>query len=118
MSLWHGVIGGVSNMPYVSRDARQHIIAVYAEPRADATEWLDDGDPQLLEDMAQMRDLLCSLDSDMVRVIEDLIDVLVEKRLILPTDLPEAAQRKLLGRQLLRQRLSGANPVVDENDII
>lgn len=105
-------------MPYVARDARQKIIAMYAEPRTDATEWLDDEDPQLLEDLAQMRDLLCSLDTDMVRVIEDLIDVLVAKKLILATDLPEAAQRKLLGRQLLRQRLSGYNPMLDENDII
>lgn len=105
-------------MPYISRDARQKIVAVYAEPRADATEWLDDEDPQLLLHMTQMRDMLSSLDADMVRVIEDLVDVLVEKKLILATDLPEAAQRKLLGRQLLRQRLSGYNPMVDENDII
>jgi hypothetical protein len=47
-------------------------------------------------------------DADFVRVIEDLIDTLIKKNVIRHTDLPEAAQRKLMLRKGLRNRMQGA----------
>lgn len=47
-------------------------------------------------------------DADFVRVIEDLIDTLIEKNIIRHTDLPAAAQKKLLLRKGLRNRVKGA----------
>jgi len=41
-------------------------------------------------------------DTSAARILEDLIDVLIEKNQILFTDLPEMAQKKLLGRKLAR----------------
>ena len=47
-------------------------------------------------------------DADFVRVIEDLIDTLIMKNVIRHTDLPAAAQKKLILRKGLRNRLKGA----------
>lgn len=108
-------------MPFVSRGADRQIVAVYDAPHADAMELVREDDPLLIEFLSrpgQTKALLSDLDADMVRVIEDLIEVLISKQLLLPTDLPEIVQKKLQGRQRLRQKLSGFNPMLDERDII
>lgn len=48
------------------------------------------------------------VDADFVRVIEDLIDTLIMKNVIRHTDLPAAAQKKLMLRKGLRNRVQGA----------
>ena len=55
-------------------------------------------------------------DAEFVRVIEDLIDVLITKNLIMHTDLPEAAQKKLMFRKGLRNRIHGALDLLDSDD--
>ena len=47
-------------------------------------------------------------DAEFVRVLEDLIDTLITKNVIRHTDLPPAAQKKLMLRKGLRSRISGA----------
>ena len=47
-------------------------------------------------------------DADFVRVLEDLIDTLITNNVIRHTDLPPAAQKKLMLRKGLRSRISGA----------
>lgn len=49
-----------------------------------------------------------AVDADFVRVIEDLIDTLIMKNVIRHTDLPAAAQKKLILRKGLRNRVQGA----------
>lgn len=46
-------------------------------------------------------------DSDvaLIRVIEDIIDTLIDKNVIMFTDLPEAARAKILSRKNARERL-------------
>jgi len=44
-----------------------------------------------------------SLDASLVRVIEDLIDVLISRNVIRITDLPPEAQHKLLERKRFRE---------------
>lgn len=46
--------------------------------------------------------ILDKSDTEVSRIIEDLIDILIAKQTILFTDLPEAAQQKLLSRKLAR----------------
>jgi hypothetical protein len=48
------------------------------------------------------QELLSGSDGDMMRIIEDLIDLLSEKRIIQFTELPMAAQKKLLSRKWVR----------------
>lgn len=45
-----------------------------------------------------------SMDARLVRVLEDLVDTLIERSVIRLTDLPEDAQQKLLDRKRFRDR--------------
>jgi len=47
-------------------------------------------------------------DAEFVRVLEDLIDTLIGLNVIRHTDLPPAAQKKLMLRKGLRNRIAGA----------
>lgn len=49
-----------------------------------------------------------TVDAGFVRVLEDLIDTLILKNVIHQTDLPVAAQKKLMVRKGLRNRIHGA----------
>jgi hypothetical protein len=110
-------------MPYAVRDESGRIIALYSEPRAGAEECLAGDHPEVLAFIADQQDgvraSLFTSDVETVRVIEDLVDVLVAKKLILLTDLPDAARSKLLERRRLRQSLSDVGDVmVSEQDIL
>ncbi|MDP3037811.1 MAG: hypothetical protein Q8N07_08770 [Rhodocyclaceae bacterium] len=55
---------------------------------------------------ADVLERLAVSDQVMVRVLEDLIETLIHKDLIRFTDLPEAAQAKLLERRTLRRSVN------------
>lgn len=57
----------------------------------------------------ELIEALAQSDAELARVTEDLVSVLVSKGVILFTDLPEAVQAKLLGREALRSKLHKAN---------
>jgi hypothetical protein len=57
-------------------------------------------------------------DAEFVRVIEDLIDTLIEKNIIRLTDLPVPAQKKLMMRKGLRNRMQGALDLLGDDDKI
>ena len=61
---------------------------------------------------------LSQSDTSLVRVLEDLIDVLITRGVIQFTDLPEAAQAKLLERRETRASLSNRLQLLptDPND--
>lgn len=62
------------------------------------------------------------LDADLVRVLEDLIDVLISRQVIRVTDLPAEAQEKLFARKSFRERLPARAlrlfEADDDNDVI
>ncbi|MFT2096795.1 hypothetical protein ACMUMQ_00440 [Marinomonas sp. 2405UD66-6] len=58
--------------------------------------------------------ILANSDNDMMRIIEDLIDLLTEKRLIQFTELPLAAQKKILGRKWVRRVHNGDDDLMIE----
>lgn len=64
--------------------------------------------------------IMTDLDLDMVRITEDVIDVLIKKEILLFTDFPEAVQNKLLFKRFLRQALSQNNgsSIMDEEESI
>ena len=67
----------------------------------------------------QARADLAQLDIEFIRVLEDLINVLVEKGLLNLTDLPPEALEKLSRRKRVRGRLKNAlNLLQDEDDVI
>ncbi len=94
-------------MPFVHKDAAGKILAVYIDP-VEGAEEVAPGDPAL-KDFIQSNlpgtdsgDWMQS-DLALARVIEDLIEVLIDKKLIMFTDFPEGAQKKLLDRRGLRK---------------
>ena len=104
-------------MPYVRRNAEGHIVALFetAEPGAD--EFLSGTHPELQAFFAAP-DSFNGLDASFIRVMEDLIDVLIEKGVLRLTDLPPEAQRKLLARKDMRRRLHGALDLLGDRDVI
>lgn len=97
-------------MPFVHMDANGKIIAVYTESVEGAVE-VEPNDPALKAFIQQniptagpdgTEDWVQS-DLGLARVIEDLIEVLIDKKLIMFTDFPEGAQKKLLDRHGLRK---------------
>ena len=64
---------------------------------------------------------LSQTDTSLVRVLEDLIDVLITRGVIQFTDLPEAAQAKLLERRETRASLNNRLqllPMDGDNDLL
>ena len=97
-------------MRYVLRNENRNIVAIFADAQHDAEPIADD-DPELLsfvtggQSETAMRAYLANSEADMLRIVEDLINVLIDQNLILLTDFPEGAQRKLMRRQGIRQKL-------------
>ncbi|HEC91163.1 MAG TPA: hypothetical protein ENI55_05805 [Alphaproteobacteria bacterium] len=99
-------------MPYVKRDDRGGIAAVYRHPVEDGLEEVPDDNPELLEffkltgwDAEANKEFLES-DLSLARVLEDLIDVLIQNKAMQFTDLPLAARKKLLSRRGLRKEFA------------
>ncbi|HET6159249.1 MAG TPA: hypothetical protein VFE34_12965 [Dongiaceae bacterium] len=108
-------------MPFVKRDAAGRIVALYRERSDEATEFLATSHPDIAEfadpegGRAERGTMLQS-DLEMIRVYEDLIDVLISKRIVVLTDFPTAAQEKLVRRKRLRSSLSSLTEVLAPED--
>jgi hypothetical protein len=105
-------------MPYVRRSAQGEVVALLAVAEYEGQEHLPADHPQVQAFVGgnAADAAFNALDSDFVRVTEDLIDVLIEKGVLRLTDLPIEAQRKLSARQRLRRRLTGALDLLDDNN--
>jgi len=98
-------------MPFVHRNEEGTILAVYEE-QLEGTEEVASNDPALVAFIhknippAALDDDWVSSDLALTRVMEDLIDILIEKKVIMFTDFPEGAQEKLLSRRGFRKEFS------------
>ncbi|MFC7407344.1 hypothetical protein [Hydrogenophaga atypica] len=116
-------------MMHIQRDARGDIIGLLqrplTEPEAASGQWLpaDPADPAVAifaRRLAEAADHnpLALTDAELARVTEDLIDVLIDRAVIQFTDLPVAAQNKLLQRRQTRARLANRLDLLGSDDII
>jgi FMN phosphatase YigB (HAD superfamily) len=95
-------------MPYVLRNAHGEIQTLHREALTGA-EFIAVDDPQLQawlrgDAAAAQAPTFASLDAGLVRVLEDLVDVLIARNVICVTDLPVEAQQKLFERKGFRDR--------------
>jgi hypothetical protein len=107
-------------MAYVQRDRTGQIVAV-SSVALEGFERVDDDLPELASFTRRFNRVLAPLqesDLDVVRVLDDLVNVLVEKCLIRFTDLPDAAQQKLIERRGLRESQAGLHLLDDETRVI
>jgi hypothetical protein len=107
-------------MPYVLRNADGSIQAVSSnEAMASLPAWesIDEHAPDymlFLESAISTADPFRESDIHLARVLEDLINVLIERDVIRFTDLPEAARKRLLERQALRQKRTQLSNILDD----
>lgn len=108
-------------MVYVERDAQGRLLRVEQIP-FDGSEhiaveseelqtWL-----KMREEVKARLDSLNSSDLELVRVLEDVIIVLVDRGVIQYTDLPAAAREKLDQRAVARADLEGLSTMLRETD--
>ena len=107
-------------MFYVQRNAQGALSHVNTAPFAEANETLPADHPEILawQDTVVEKRLqqLRQSDMDMIRVLDDLIQVLTQKGVIRVTDLPAAAQAKLMDRSQAREALDGLNNLITEDE--
>lgn len=108
-------------MFYVQRDAQGELIRVEAAAYAEATETLPADHHEIQawyanEAVEYSLKQLKQSDFEMIRVLDDLIQVLTSKGVIRVTDLPEAAQAKLMDRTQAREALGGLSQLIDEDE--
>ena len=106
-------------MIYLRRNADGRVDSVSLHEDADHREAASRADPAVSDFVGALVDDESLADSDLrlVRVLEDLIDLMIERDLIRFTDLPAAAQEKLMQRRSLREKgsldlLSGSNELL------
>jgi FMN phosphatase YigB (HAD superfamily) len=114
-------------MPYVARDDQGQIIDAQERETASVHEQVALDDPELVsylngrsddEAPADIRAELEASDLELIRVIEDVITVLIDKRIFMLTDLPAAAQQKLARRYNLRSKLSDLGGIISDHEDI
>ena len=109
-------------MPYVVRDKNGCVISVIATPGSAEDGRLkasDDEIEDLMEDDSatkELQEVLVASDLSFVRVLEDLISVLLDKEILMLTDLPEAAQEKILERKHIRRKISDLSRLVADEE--
>lgn len=95
-------------MPFVRRDQHGNVDALFAKDETDTHEWLPGHHPAVLSFLGDGNETgFAVLDTELIRVIEDLTDTLISKGLLRLTDLPHSAQVKQLSRKGFRERVNG-----------
>jgi hypothetical protein len=113
-------------MLYVERDDKGDIVAVRRqEPGEKGGEKLSLLNSEVLAFLSQsdtevnsLAQILALTDESIIRVLEDLIDLLIKKNIILFTELPEQAQEKIRGRKQAREMIGTDPLVIDGGDIL
>ena len=108
-------------MPFVRRDAAGRVVSLHREQDSQDLQYLPLDHPDVVgflqpigERRSQGRGELLKSDLDMIRVYEDLTDILISKRLVALTDFPPAAQEKLMRRRRLRSSLSPITEILSD----
>ncbi|WP_040727167.1 hypothetical protein [Thiomicrorhabdus sp. Kp2] len=110
-------------MIYIERNSTGDIDNIHFAPAPNLEE-ISLHDPKLKEFIETapnseeiIQAVLNRLDLDMVRIIEDVIDILIDKNIMLFTDLPDAVQNKILFKKNIRN-LSSGNSIIEEEELI
>src|SRR6187402_2200534 len=111
----------VGESMYIKRNAAGELIAIskiaasdfVAAAASDADELLVFSQQQKTAEQLALE----QTDQTMARVMEDVVNLLVEQGVIRFTDLPDAAQHKLLNRRELRGKRQGIDLLDDGDDL-
>ncbi len=107
-------------MLFIERDENGSIAAIRRVQTEPGQESASLHDEEILNffrtsgELETFSQLLALSDLSVVRVLEDLIDLLIDKKLILFTELPPEAQEKIRERKCLRTRIGNDDLMVDD----
>jgi hypothetical protein len=107
-------------MLYVERNHKGEIIAVRRDEDKPGMEPKHSVDDEIMEFLGQEKThdsilrILSAMDADAIRILEDLIDLLVKKHIIMFTELPKDAQIKIQERRQIRRRIGKETIIVDD----
>lgn len=107
-------------MLYVERNKNGEIITLRIKPGPTSHEQKSIMDEEILQFLNKNVDtdpwiqLLSLSDIGIIRILEDLIDLLIRKNIILFTELPEEAQAKINERKRVREKLEPSHLMVDD----
>lgn len=103
-------------MPYVKRDSARQIVALLKTPEPGSDEFLPASSPEVAAFLGGTANgqLFQELDGELIRVLEDLVDTLIRKNVLIITDLPEQARQKLMARKGLRSQLKNSIHLLDD----
>lgn len=106
-------------MPYIKRDSDGQIIAISkSDPTEEGWEFrpYDDVDLMVFLETMKTSNALAPTDLGLARVVEDLIDLLIDRDVMRFTDLPAPAQEKLLKRRSLRASMNSLKLLNDQEE--
>jgi hypothetical protein len=107
-------------MLHVERDDAGNITALHIKAVPGISEQKSIMDEEILEFLNKNVDtdpwvqLLSLSDIGIIRILEDLIDLLIRKNIILFTELPEEAQAKIRERKRVREKIGPDHLMVDD----
>lgn len=105
-------------MLYVERGEDGSIKGLYSNPQPNATERKNSIDQDILDFLEKnasqesWQTMLALSDLGFIRLLEDLVDLLIRKNVIIFTELPEKAQEKIMGRKKIREKYASQNNLV------
>lgn len=113
-------------MPYVQRNKKGDIIALTAEPIREDDPLLSLDNPEIMQFLVAGSNAgqnrhhaeLLMQDLGQIRILEDLIDLLIKKGVILFSELPAAAQQKILNKKSVREKLENTSDILVEDDTL
>jgi hypothetical protein len=113
-------------MPYIQRNNTGEVVALTTSSHDGAGEWAESNHPEVLLFLAGKREAdrteltnnleLLAADLSMIRVIEDVIDILISKNIIIFSELPLPVQEKLLKKKGHREKLFGVGDILSNDD--
>ncbi len=104
-------------MLYVERSADGKIIALHNAPTQSAQEEKSLIDEEVLAFMNSndsWKQMMALSDLATIRIVEDLVDILVRKNVIQFTELPEHAQKRIMERKRIREKIASHDLLVDD----
>lgn len=106
---------------YIKKNEHGEIVAISAEPLPGVDEPVS-SDDSAVEDFLRELGLgapaaMAASDLEMARVMEDVIELLVDRQIFRFTDLPRPAQQKLNQRQAMRNQ-SRAIDLLDDDEVL
>lgn len=107
-------------MLYIERDQDGEIIGLRNNPSAQTSEKKSVTDEEVLNFLNKKigdesySQLLSLSDVGIIRILEDLVELLIKKNILLLTDLPTEAQEKIRERKILRDKMYNQDIMVEE----